>query len=162
MLGRDHLRRGCFKDPKGQIPAIYCPRGGSSPVTSHGPIQTAVEQDEYQEHLIYITVWSNTVDVFEKVKEIVQILLEADFAMKQKKAVRKQGHTVQRDIPIPDGNMPSNKSGGAGRRWQLTAWGRAGHRSPVGAIAFCTTWFGYSLAIIITFPSFSVLVTLFS
>lgn len=127
MLGRDYLRRGCFKDPKGKIPATDCPRGGNSPVTSHGLIQTAVEQEEHQAHLIYITVWGNTAEVFEKGEEIVQILLEADFSTEQKKAGRKQSHRVQRDMPTPDGIMPSNKSGGASRGWQLPAWGRAGH-----------------------------------
>ncbi|KFM13737.1 hypothetical protein AS27_14182, partial [Aptenodytes forsteri] len=60
-----------------------------SPAVCHGLIQTALEQGGAPEHLQYIDdiiVWGNTAgQVFEKGKEIVQILLKAGFAIKQSK-----------------------------------------------------------------------------
>ncbi|KAK4810994.1 hypothetical protein QYF61_014466 [Mycteria americana] len=60
-----------------------------SPTICHGLIQTALEQGEAPEHLQYIDdiiVWGNTAEeVFEKGKKIVQILLKAGFAIKQRK-----------------------------------------------------------------------------
>ncbi|KFQ57528.1 hypothetical protein N334_03295, partial [Pelecanus crispus] len=60
-----------------------------SPTICHGLIQTALEQGEAPEYLQYIDdiiVWSNTAEeVFEKGKKIVQILLKANFAIKQSK-----------------------------------------------------------------------------
>ncbi|RMB93697.1 hypothetical protein DUI87_29927 [Hirundo rustica rustica] len=55
----------------------------------HGLIQAALEKGEALEHLQYIDdiiVWGNTAaEVFEKGKEIIQILLEAGFAIKKSK-----------------------------------------------------------------------------
>ncbi|KAK4806255.1 hypothetical protein QYF61_013399, partial [Mycteria americana] len=60
-----------------------------SPTICHGLIQTALEQGEAPQHLQYIDgiiVWGSTAEeVFEKGKEIVQILLKAAFAIKQSK-----------------------------------------------------------------------------
>ncbi|RMB89732.1 hypothetical protein DUI87_33929 [Hirundo rustica rustica] len=60
-----------------------------SPTICHGLIQTALEKGEAPEHLQYIDdiiVWGNTAaEVFEKGKEIIQILLEAGFAIKKSK-----------------------------------------------------------------------------
>ncbi|KAK4813981.1 hypothetical protein QYF61_003814 [Mycteria americana] len=60
-----------------------------SPTICHGLIQMALEWGGAPEHLQYIDdiiVWSNTAaEVFEKGKQIVQILLKARFAMKQHK-----------------------------------------------------------------------------
>ncbi|KAK4810974.1 hypothetical protein QYF61_014446 [Mycteria americana] len=60
-----------------------------SPTICHGLIQTALEQGEAPEHLQYIDdviMWGNTAEeVFEKGKKIVQILLKASFAIKQRK-----------------------------------------------------------------------------
>ncbi|GAB0206845.1 hypothetical protein GRJ2_003150100 [Grus japonensis] len=57
-----------------------------SPTICHGLIQTALEKGEAPEHLQYIDdiiVWGNTEEeVFEKGKNIVQILLQAGFAIK--------------------------------------------------------------------------------
>ncbi|KFM00506.1 hypothetical protein AS27_06588, partial [Aptenodytes forsteri] len=66
------------------------PRGWKhSPTICHGLIQTALEQGGAPEHLQYIDdiiVWGNTAgEVFEKGKEIVQILLKAGFAIKESK-----------------------------------------------------------------------------
>ncbi|GAB0207698.1 hypothetical protein GRJ2_003235500 [Grus japonensis] len=61
-----------------------------SPTICHGVIQSALEQGEAPEHLQYIDdiiVWGNTAEVvFEKGKNIVQILLKAGFAIKRKAA----------------------------------------------------------------------------
>ncbi|RMB94007.1 hypothetical protein DUI87_29595 [Hirundo rustica rustica] len=60
-----------------------------SPTICHGLIQAALEKDEAPEHLQYIDdiiVWGNTaIEVFEKGEKIIQILLKADFAIKQSK-----------------------------------------------------------------------------
>ncbi|RMC05627.1 hypothetical protein DUI87_17712 [Hirundo rustica rustica] len=60
-----------------------------SPTICHGLIQTALEKGDAPEHLQYIDdiiVWGNTAaEVFEKGKEIIQILLEASFAIKKSK-----------------------------------------------------------------------------
>ncbi|RMB98855.1 hypothetical protein DUI87_24399 [Hirundo rustica rustica] len=60
-----------------------------SPTICHGLIQTALEKGEASEHLQYIDdiiVWGNTAaEMFEKGKEIIQILLEASFAIKKSK-----------------------------------------------------------------------------
>ncbi|GAB0209830.1 hypothetical protein GRJ2_003448700 [Grus japonensis] len=59
-----------------------------SPTICHGLIQTALEQGEAPEHLQYIDdiiVWGSTAEeVSEKGKSIVQILLKAGFAIKQR------------------------------------------------------------------------------
>ncbi|GAB0208578.1 macrophage immunometabolism regulator [Grus japonensis] len=59
-----------------------------SPTICHGLIQTALEQGEAPEHLQYIDdiiVWGNSAEeVSEKGKKIVQILLQAGFAIKQR------------------------------------------------------------------------------
>ncbi|RMC00700.1 hypothetical protein DUI87_22727 [Hirundo rustica rustica] len=61
-----------------------------SPTICHGLIQAALEKSEAPEHLQYIDdiiVWGNTaMEVFEKGGKIIQILLEAGFAIKQSKA----------------------------------------------------------------------------
>ncbi|OWK54466.1 Gag-Pol polyprotein [Lonchura striata] len=61
----------------------------SSPTTCHGLIQAALEKGEPPEHLQYIDgiiVWGNTaMEVFEKGQWIIQILLEASFAIKKSK-----------------------------------------------------------------------------
>ncbi|GAB0207605.1 hypothetical protein GRJ2_003226200 [Grus japonensis] len=60
-----------------------------SPTICHGLIQTALEQGEAPEHLQYIDdiiVWGNSAEeVSEKGKKIIQILLQAGFAIKQSK-----------------------------------------------------------------------------
>ncbi|TRZ07928.1 hypothetical protein HGM15179_019175 [Zosterops borbonicus] len=62
-----------------------------SPTICHGLIQAALEKGEAPEHLQYINdiiVWGNTAaEVFEK-GEIIQILLEAGFAIKKSKVKR--------------------------------------------------------------------------
>ncbi|RMC11832.1 hypothetical protein DUI87_11958 [Hirundo rustica rustica] len=60
-----------------------------SPTICHGLTQAALEKGKAPEHLQYIDdiiVWGNTAaEVFEKGKEIIQILLEAGFAIKKSK-----------------------------------------------------------------------------
>ncbi|RMC02622.1 hypothetical protein DUI87_20777 [Hirundo rustica rustica] len=60
-----------------------------SPTICHGLIQTALEKGEAPEHLQCIDdiiVWGNTAaEVFQKGKKIIQILLEAGFAIKKSK-----------------------------------------------------------------------------
>ncbi|GAB0209508.1 hypothetical protein GRJ2_003416500 [Grus japonensis] len=61
-----------------------------SPTICHGVIQTALEKGEAPEHLQYIDdiiVWGNSAaeEVSEKGKKIIQILLQAGFAIKQSK-----------------------------------------------------------------------------
>ncbi|RMB93611.1 hypothetical protein DUI87_29837 [Hirundo rustica rustica] len=60
-----------------------------SPTTCHGLIQAALEKGEAPEHLQYISdiiVWGNMArEVFEKGEKIIQILLEASFAIKKSK-----------------------------------------------------------------------------
>ncbi|GAB0210111.1 hypothetical protein GRJ2_003476900 [Grus japonensis] len=63
-----------------------------SPTICHGLIQTALEQGEAPEHLQYIDdiiVWGNSAaeEVSEKGKKIIQILLQAGFAIKQSKSL---------------------------------------------------------------------------
>ncbi|RMB99095.1 hypothetical protein DUI87_24283 [Hirundo rustica rustica] len=69
-----------------------------SPTICHGLIQTALEKGEAPEHLQYIDdiiVWGNTAaEVFEKGKKIIQILLEAGFAIKKSK-VKGPAHEIQ-------------------------------------------------------------------
>ncbi|RMC01124.1 hypothetical protein DUI87_22390 [Hirundo rustica rustica] len=69
-----------------------------SPTICHGLIQAALEKGEAPEHLQYIDdiiVWGNTAaEVFEKGKEIIQILLEASFAIKKSK-VKGPAHEIQ-------------------------------------------------------------------
>ncbi|RMC20852.1 hypothetical protein DUI87_01705 [Hirundo rustica rustica] len=69
-----------------------------SPTICHGLIQTALEKGEAPEHLQYIDdiiVWGNTAaEVFEKGKKILQILLEAGFAIKKSK-VKGPAHEIQ-------------------------------------------------------------------
>ncbi|GAB0207801.1 hypothetical protein GRJ2_003245800 [Grus japonensis] len=59
-----------------------------SPTICHGLIQTALEQGEAPEHLQYIDdiiVWGNSAEeVSEKGKKIIQILLQAGFAINQR------------------------------------------------------------------------------
>ncbi|RMB97435.1 hypothetical protein DUI87_26046 [Hirundo rustica rustica] len=59
------------------------------PTICHGVIQAALEKGEALEHLQYIDdiiVWGNTAaEVFEKGKEIIQILLEAGFTIRKSK-----------------------------------------------------------------------------
>ncbi|OWK62569.1 Gag-Pol polyprotein [Lonchura striata] len=65
------------------------PQFAFSPTICHGLIQTALEKGEAPEHLQYIDdiiVWGNTAaEVFEKGEKIIQILLEAGFAIKKSK-----------------------------------------------------------------------------
>ncbi|GAB0208244.1 hypothetical protein GRJ2_003290100 [Grus japonensis] len=60
-----------------------------SPTICHGLIQTALEKGEAPEHLQYIEdmiVWGNSAEeVSEKGKKIIQILLQAGFAIKRSK-----------------------------------------------------------------------------
>ncbi|GAB0195128.1 hypothetical protein GRJ2_001978100 [Grus japonensis] len=60
-----------------------------SPTICHGLIQTALEKGEAPEHLQYIDdiiVWGNSAEeVSEKGKKIIQILLQAGFAIKRSK-----------------------------------------------------------------------------
>ncbi|KGL87505.1 hypothetical protein N301_02061, partial [Charadrius vociferus] len=58
------------------------------PTICHGLIQTALEKGGAPEHLQYIddiVVWGNTAEVFEKGEKVIQILLEAGFAIKRGK-----------------------------------------------------------------------------
>ncbi|RMC03182.1 hypothetical protein DUI87_20376 [Hirundo rustica rustica] len=65
-------------------------KAAKCPTICHGLIQTALEKDEALEHVKYIDgiiVWGNTaMEVFEKGEKIIQILLEAGFAIKKSKA----------------------------------------------------------------------------
>ena len=67
------------------ILGTVCPRGGNSPTICHGLIQTVLEQGSAPEHLQYIddiVVWGDTAeDVFKKGEQIIQILLQAGFAI---------------------------------------------------------------------------------
>ncbi|GAB0210193.1 hypothetical protein GRJ2_003485100 [Grus japonensis] len=60
-----------------------------SPTICHGLIQTALEKGEAPEHLQYtddIIIWGNSAEeVSEKGKKLIQILLQAGFAIKQSK-----------------------------------------------------------------------------
>ena len=60
-----------------------------SPTIFHGLIQTVLEQGSAPEHLQYIddiVVWGDTAeDVFKKGEQIIQILLQAGFAIKRSK-----------------------------------------------------------------------------
>ncbi|KFQ51759.1 hypothetical protein N333_02818, partial [Nestor notabilis] len=60
-----------------------------SPTICHGLVQTALEQGQAPEHLQYIDdiiVWGDTAkEVFEKGRKIIQMLLQASFAIKQSK-----------------------------------------------------------------------------
>ena len=60
-----------------------------SPTNCHGLIQTVLEQGGAPEHLQYtddIAVWGDTAEnVFEKGEQIIQILLQAGFAIKRSK-----------------------------------------------------------------------------
>ncbi|RMC19307.1 hypothetical protein DUI87_03915 [Hirundo rustica rustica] len=74
----------------GKSTAALAQRGWKhSPTICHGLIQAALEKGEALEHLQYIDdiiVWGNTAaEVFEKGKEIIQILLEASFSFKKSK-----------------------------------------------------------------------------
>ncbi|RMC20758.1 hypothetical protein DUI87_01610 [Hirundo rustica rustica] len=80
-------------------PGTNCPQEWKhSPTICHGLIQTALEKSEAPEHLQYIDdiiVWGNTAaEVFEKGKEIIQILLEAGFTIKKSK-VKRPAHEIQ-------------------------------------------------------------------
>ncbi|RMB88695.1 hypothetical protein DUI87_34935 [Hirundo rustica rustica] len=70
----------------------------AQPTICHGLIQAALEKSEALEHLQYIDdiiVGGNTAaEVFEKGKEIIQILLEAGFAIKKSK-VKGPAHEIQ-------------------------------------------------------------------
>ncbi|RMB88091.1 hypothetical protein DUI87_35548 [Hirundo rustica rustica] len=73
-------------------------KAAKCPTICHGLIQTALEKGEAPEHLQYIDdiiVWGNTAaEVFEKGKKIIQILLEAGFAIKKSK-VKGPAHEIQ-------------------------------------------------------------------
>ncbi|PKU31252.1 hypothetical protein llap_18445 [Limosa lapponica baueri] len=61
-----------------------------SPTICHGLIQTALEKGGDPEHLQYIDdiiVWGDTAEVFEKGEKVIQILLEAGFAIKRGKVM---------------------------------------------------------------------------
>ncbi|RMB93974.1 hypothetical protein DUI87_29561 [Hirundo rustica rustica] len=64
-------------------------KAAKCPTICHGLIQAALEKDEALEHLQYIDdiiVWGNmAMEVFEKGEKIIQILLEAGFAIKKSK-----------------------------------------------------------------------------
>ncbi|RMB92336.1 hypothetical protein DUI87_31210 [Hirundo rustica rustica] len=65
-------------------------KAAKCPTICHGLIQAALEKGEVLGHLQYIDdiiVWENTaVEVFEKGEKIIQILLEAGFAIKKTKS----------------------------------------------------------------------------
>ncbi|GAB0208725.1 hypothetical protein GRJ2_003338200 [Grus japonensis] len=69
-----------------------------SPTICHGLIQTALEQSEAPEHLQYIDdiiIWGNTEEkLSEKGKNIVQILLKAGFAIKQRNCPLETGAAI--------------------------------------------------------------------
>ncbi|GAB0188949.1 hypothetical protein GRJ2_001360200 [Grus japonensis] len=84
-----------------------------SPTICHGLIQTALEKGEAPEHLQYIDdiiVWGNSAEeVSEKGKKIIQILLQAGFAIKRSKVkgpaqeiqfLGIRWHDGQRQIPM--------------------------------------------------------------
>ncbi|KAK4811016.1 hypothetical protein QYF61_015720 [Mycteria americana] len=85
-----------------------------SPTTCHGLIQTALEQGEAPEHLQYIDdiiVWGNTAEeVFEKGKKIVQILLKAGFAIKQKREDERAGPSPEEEEEEHLDEMESTRS----------------------------------------------------
>ncbi|KAK4816448.1 hypothetical protein QYF61_017176 [Mycteria americana] len=56
-----------------------------SPTICHGSIQSAMEQGEAPEHLQYVDDITVAEEVFEKGRIIIQIILKADFAIKQSK-----------------------------------------------------------------------------
>ena len=68
------------------ILGIICPRGGNSPTSCHGLIQTALEQGGAPEQLQYIDdiiVWGNiSREGFEKGEQIIHILLHTSFTIK--------------------------------------------------------------------------------
>ncbi|GAB0210275.1 hypothetical protein GRJ2_003493300 [Grus japonensis] len=82
-----------------------------SPTICHGLIQTALEKGEAPEHLQYIDdiiVWGNSAEqVSEKGKKIIQILLQAGFAIKQSKVkgpvqeIQFLGIKWQETYPVP-------------------------------------------------------------
>ncbi|RMC08867.1 hypothetical protein DUI87_13861 [Hirundo rustica rustica] len=73
-------------------------KAAKCPTICHRLIQTALKKSEAPEHLQYIDdiiVWWNTAaEVFEKGKEIIQILLEAGFTIKKSK-VKGPAHEIQ-------------------------------------------------------------------
>ncbi|KAF4798591.1 hypothetical protein TURU_062612 [Turdus rufiventris] len=80
----------CFHLEEVQYTWNHLPQGWKhSPTICHGLIQAALEKGEAPEHLQYIDdiiVWGNTaMEVFEKGEKIIQILLEAGFAIKKSK-----------------------------------------------------------------------------
>ncbi|GAB0208430.1 hypothetical protein GRJ2_003308700 [Grus japonensis] len=86
-----------------------------SPTICHGLIQTALEKGEALEHLQYIDaiiVWGNTAEeVSEKGKKILQILLQAGFAIKPKD-----------EKPYALFTAGSCRIVGKHQRWKATVW----------------------------------------
>ncbi|KAF4794260.1 hypothetical protein TURU_103252 [Turdus rufiventris] len=85
-----------------------------SPTICHGLIQAALEKGEAPEHLQYIddiTAWVKTAaEVFEKGEKIIQILLEAGFAIKKSK-VKGPPHKIQfLGIKWQDGFLPMSST----------------------------------------------------
>ncbi|GAB0203788.1 hypothetical protein GRJ2_002844400 [Grus japonensis] len=83
-----------------------------SPTICHGLIQAALEDGEALEHLQYIDdiiVWGNTAEErFEKGKKIVQILLKADFAIKQNIAAQLEKLVVK--VRHVDAHLPKSRA----------------------------------------------------
>ncbi|KAK4831207.1 hypothetical protein QYF61_016044 [Mycteria americana] len=114
-----------------------------SPTICHGLIQMALEQGKAPEHLQYIDdiiVWCNTAEkVFEKGKKIVQILLKAGFAIKQKvKAIQLALDIAEREKwPVlylyTDSWMVANALWGWLQQWKQNNWQRRG--KPIWAAA---------------------------
>lgn len=121
-----------------------------------------MEQDKHPEHLIYITLWCNTAEIFEKEKEIIQILLEADFDMKQKKL---EGRRAMQSKGIHPYHMAScqavNLERLAGGGSSLSGEG-LGIDPPMGSNCIVLHLVCIFLYHYYYFPSFGVLLTLFS
>lgn len=109
------------------LPAMDCPVCSGTGWTSRTP-------DLHQR------IWGNIAEVFEGGKEIVQILLEADFATKQKKLggsrdIQSKGICPYHMASCQAINLEKLAGGGS------SAWGRAGHQSPSGE-QLCCALFG--------------------
>ncbi|GAB0209188.1 macrophage immunometabolism regulator [Grus japonensis] len=107
-----------------------------SPTICHGVIQTALEKGEAPEHLQYIDdiiVWGNAAaEVSENRKKIVQILLKAGFAIKEKvKAIQLALDIAEREKWLmlylyTDSWMVANALWGWLQQWKQSNWQRRG------------------------------------
>ncbi|GAB0204053.1 hypothetical protein GRJ2_002870900 [Grus japonensis] len=97
-----------------------------SPTICHGLIQTALEKGEAPEHLQYIDaiiVWGNSAEeVSEKGKKIIQILLQAGFAIKRMNKGSERAALVG-TWPPARVNPPQEAAEGQGESSQFALWG---------------------------------------